>query len=181
LWLIGVGVALVGLATWGMWPFLTWISSPTHPVPGEFRQQLADGTYLAAVQTSSSSSSGPLTLTQGHHVDVTSLTVVDPLGEPVALDNGTNQTISRNGAGFSGVAIFDTTEPGWYELHVQTSVDTDAIVVRSLTCLTPINLIALAAGGLGSVTIIAGSVLAVIGAIRWRERRTPRTHQHQPI
>jgi hypothetical protein len=65
-----------------------------------------------AVQTSSSSSSRPLTLTQGQHVDVTNLTVVDPLGEQVVLGNGTNQTISRNGAGFSGVAIFDAAEPG---------------------------------------------------------------------
>jgi hypothetical protein len=166
---------------WGLWPFLGWISSPTHPVPGEFGQELADGTYLVAVQTSSSSSSGPLTLTHGRHVDVTNLTVVDPLGEPVALDNGTNQTISRNGAGFSGVAIFDTTGPGWYEFHVQTSDETDAIVVRSLTGLTPINLIALASGSFGSLTIIAGSVLAVIGAIRWRERRTLRTHERQRI
>jgi hypothetical protein len=56
---------------------------------------------------------------------------------------------------------------------VQTPVDTDAIVVRSLTGLSPINLVALAAGGFGFLTIIGGSVIARIGALRWRDRRTP--------
>ncbi|MCP3856248.1 MAG: hypothetical protein GY698_16155 [Actinomycetia bacterium] len=86
--------------------------------------------------------------------------------EELDLDEGSNQTINRNGDQFSGIATFDVEEPGFHRIELSTTRDTQALVTRSLTEFGGALLGGFALAGLGGVLVVGGIVLAVVGWLK---------------
>lgn len=137
--------------------------NPTHAVPGSFQQELGEGEYLLSVQTSSSSSAGPITLSRGREVEASQVVVVDPAGTALDIRSGRNQSVDRNGDRFAGVVVFQVTEPGVHQFQVATATETNALVIESAPAF---SLRSFGLAAMGSAVVSLGALLCVIGAVR---------------
>ncbi len=174
---LGVVLAVLGgglgvYAGTGLWSFFgDLVFNPEHDVPGTFSQDLEAGDHLLSVQTSSSTG-GPISFTSFESVDVSALTITDPNGVDVPFRSGANQTVERNGTGFSGVAVFTVTEPGSYRVDITTSRETTALITPSLNAS---RFVAFALGTLAGLGFVAGVILVVVGIVLGRRQDPPAT------
>ncbi|MEM9653185.1 MAG: hypothetical protein AAGA65_13880 [Actinomycetota bacterium] len=168
---LGIGVAAAGYMLVSMWGlFSGLIFNPAHPVPGSFEQELDEGSYLLSVQTSSSSSVGPFYVSRGQAIDVTEVVVSGPDGTVLDTRSGRNQSVNRNGDGFSGVVVFDVNEAGTHEFRVVTSSETSALITQSLSAF---SLRVFGVAALGGITLPLGLLLSIIGFVQRRKPETP--------
>ncbi len=114
---------------------------------------------------------GIVQFTETRGVGIESLVVSGPGGTELDLDEGSNQTINRNGDHFSGIATFEVEEPGFYRIELSTTRDTQALVTRSLTEFGGTFLGGFARAGLGGMLVVGGIVLAVLGWVKRNKAR----------
>jgi len=168
----GIALTVLGLVMFGFgaiaaFPFWSSVaSSPIHAVPGQFAQELDPGDYVISVQAATRT--GPISYSLTGGVDIERLSISDPTGATVAVRDGRNQTVNRNGAGFVGVAVFTADQPGTYTVELVTSAETNALITRSLDLA---SLAQAAVAALGSIAVVAGLVLAGIGYTRRKRHR----------
>ncbi len=165
------GVVAIGVAVFLSWPFFSGLlTNPAHAVPGEFEQELEAGEYLVSFETSRNSGSGPVTFTRSDGIEVLELVVRAPDGTVVPLDDGRNQTVTRNNVGYSGFVTFEAETAGSYRFRVVTDEETTVLVTRSLF---DFPLPAIVIGGVGLLDLVVGVVMAIVAVTRRsNERRT---------
>ena len=146
-------------------------TAPDFSVPGTFSQELTEGEWVIFERIDEAVDGGLVDTTASL---VTAMEVVDSQGSPVdvqLMDGTFIETAEINGAIYEGLATFDVTTAGTFDVAVDASGPTEVRVGKSLT--QNIGLfflvIVLALGG-----IMVGVAGIVVGAIAWT-RRTPIT------
>jgi len=150
--------------------FRTLLEAPGFPTPGQAELHLSSGRYLIYQRTGSSgfgiSESGPTTLTPSD------VTVTSPTGERLDVEGYTsNETITRNGSGYTSALEFDAPESGLYIVYISAPGSGRVIVARPLGDTVRKSLKWWGLVAMAAIAVITGTVMWIVGASRRRRLR----------
>lgn len=142
------------------------LTNPEHPIPGEFTQELDEGTQIVTVKTQTGSGAGGFSVTRRVDIQVTGVEVFGPDGTQITTRSGRSETLTRNNDQFAGFARFDVVDPGVHRVVVTGAGTSTAVVTPSLTGVAW-SVFALAP--IAGLSFLVGLVLTIVGFVKRRE------------
>ena len=152
-----------------------WFTTPALITPGATARHLSRGTWMVFQETAGD---GVFSPGQGGQTSLVpaQVTVTGPDGaQPTVQPVTENETISRNARTYTAAVQFKVADAGTYQIRVETPEPGEVLIARSLgdTFRDLIGL--LAAGAAGTLLVVLGAVLLIVGAVRRSGPATPVT------